>query len=41
MTRENNQMGMPGTHECRIMAAMLASSGITSTQNHQYNQPMV
>jgi hypothetical protein len=30
-----------GNQVLMMVAAMLASIGITSTQNHQYSQPMV
>ncbi|MOA32651.1 hypothetical protein D3C78_1538900 [compost metagenome] len=41
MTRAKAQISTPGNQACRMVAAALASNGITRTQNHQYNQPMV
>ncbi|MNJ70122.1 hypothetical protein D3C77_665460 [compost metagenome] len=41
MTRVNTQIPTSGNQACRMVAAALASSGITNTQNHQYSQPMV
>src|SRR5690606_10320413 len=32
---------IPGNHACKISAPAIASIGITNTQNHQYNHPMV
>lgn len=34
-------VAMPGNHALRMVAAAVASIGITSTQNHQYSQPIV
>ncbi|MNT23482.1 hypothetical protein D3C72_1589010 [compost metagenome] len=39
--KANNQDGTAGNHACRISAPAMASTGMISTQNHQYNQPMV
>ncbi|MNE76475.1 hypothetical protein D3C80_1727140 [compost metagenome] len=38
--RANCQVATAGNQALRIAAAATASSGITSTQNHQYSQPM-
>ncbi len=40
MTRENSQMGMPEP-AVQDHSGDVGFSGITSTQNHQYSQPMV
>src|SRR5690606_30422920 len=37
----NTALDIEGNHACRISAPAIASIGITKTQNHQYNHPMV
>ncbi|MNP32953.1 hypothetical protein D3C76_1261600 [compost metagenome] len=39
--KANSHDGTPGKYACRISAPAMASTGMISTQNHQYNQPMV
>ncbi|MNN17400.1 hypothetical protein D3C81_1305870 [compost metagenome] len=40
-TRANSQASIWGNHWFNTWPAASASIGITSTQNHQYSQPMV
>lgn len=37
----NTHNGTPGIQALRMIATAVASTGITSTQNHQYSQPML
>ena len=39
--KAKSQDGTAGIQACRMSAPAMASTGMISTQNHQYNQPMV